>query len=307
MPKFLLRVFAICIIFINFSVLAESLDKVVAVVNSAVITQSQLNAQMKIARSQMMGSNGPKLSESALRKAVLDQLIDNALQLELAKKAGINISQSDVDGVIAKIAAQNNMPVSALYQGVASQGMSKSVYREQIRQQMIIHTIQQKALGSQIKVTSQDLANASTFARSAPASSPATYSQYHVVDILLPTQSDADNFLSQLKSGSSAQTLTQNNPQAKVEDLGLRPLAELPGVFQDTVQSLKKGQFSPVIKAPNGFHILQLVDVSGKRMNASNGPAMSAEQMAFQHKYNEALQQWLQKLRSQAYVKVMND
>jgi parvulin-like peptidyl-prolyl isomerase len=169
-----------------------------------------------------------------------------------------------------------------------------------------MHTIQQKALGAQIKVTDQDLANAKNFTNQARQPSAAVYAQYHVVDLLLKTKQAADGFLAQLQAGSSAENLMKEYPETKVDDLGTRPLSELPSIFQSSVQLLKPGQFSPVIQAPNGYHILQLVNASGPQKIPTQ-PGMTAQQLAFEHKYNEALQQWLQKLRSQSYVKIMND
>jgi peptidyl-prolyl cis-trans isomerase SurA len=291
----------------NVAAFAEPLDKVVAIVNSTVITQSELNAQMRVVRSQMQASGAPTPSQAVFRKMVLDQLINNTLQLDLAKKAGLTLSDSALDNVIAKIAAQNNMSVPQLYKGVASQGISRNAYREQIRQQVVMHTLQQKALGSQLKVTDQDLVNAKNFANQARRPSAAVYAQYHVVDLLLKTKQEADGFLAQLQAGSSTENLMKKYPETKVDDLGARPLSELPSVFQSPVQLLKPGQFSPVIQAPNGYHILQLVNASGPQQKMPIQPAMTAQQLAFEHKYNEALQQWLQKLRSQSYVKIMND
>jgi peptidyl-prolyl cis-trans isomerase SurA len=271
------------------------LDQVVAIVNSQVITQSQLNQQMR-------------MDKSTSRQAALDQLINIALQKDIAKKAHITVSEADVDTTIDKIASQNHLSRVQLQKSVAAQGISESAYLRQIHDQILLHQVQQAFVAPKVKVTPQDIANARN--QAAPAVVPVFHdkanAKYHVIDIFVSSRETAEKLLKKIRGGGNPEKILNNNPHVKIADLGFRPLSQLPDVFVKPVKSLNPGQFSDPIKAPNGIHIVTIMGVEGRAQNALPAPVLTPEQMAFQQKFEEALQQWLHNLRSQSYVKIVS-
>jgi len=104
MKKYIGFLFLVC----SVSVFAESLDKVVAVVNDGVITQSEFNTQLDMWRQQLRARKAEMPPESALQKQVLNRLIDEALQLQLAKANGVVIDNGELDETVSNIAADNH-------------------------------------------------------------------------------------------------------------------------------------------------------------------------------------------------------
>lgn len=307
-----------CLSFLSRESVAQVvLDKVVAVVNSQVITQGQVNQEMKIERAQLSSSGQAVPSEGLLRQRVLNQLIDEALQLDVAKKAHMTVTDAQVSEAIRNIAAQNQISSGELLSSVAHQGISEKTYREQIRKQILIHQVQQKMVASQVNLSKDDVANAASQASGSVSSRTVevnAQTKFHVVDMLFATDSQAQEGRNKLqvkrreiKKLDDVNAILKQSGQAvvSVSDLGVRTLADYPTVLSGTIKSMRPGEFSSPVKAPNGYHVLLLVG-STAHYRAST-PALTPEQKAFQVKFDQVLKTWLQKLRNQSYVKIIND
>jgi len=302
----------------SFSILSFGqvmLDKVVAIVNSQVITQAQVNQQMKITQNQMKSMGEALPSENQLREKALNQLIDEALQLDVAKKAHISVTQAQLNDALSKIASQNNISVETLIHTVTAHGITEQAYKDQIRKEMIIHEVQQKSVVPQVKLSSDDIAHSNTTTPSAkPQVQINAKTKFHVVDILFATEKRATDALASLQENRNQlkklDDITKILKHASItvedmNDLGVRRLSDFPVLFAQSIKSMRPGEFSSPIKAPNGYHLLLLAGSTGQ-YGAPTAAPMTPEQKAFQDKFNQALQGWLLKLRNQSYIKIIN-
>lgn len=297
----------------SMAVFAETqmLDKVVAVVNSEVITQQQLNQAMSVITAQYQQAGQPVPDKATLRKNALDGLIAESLQLQVAKKNNIKITDAQLNQAIAEIAQRNHLSVDQLKAELQKQGMSYSQYQAQIRKQMLISTLQQQALGGQIHVTDAEINEVIKKAGSAAQGG----TRYHVVDISLTVKDDApeatwkaysnlaNQLYAQLQQKTDRATLQKRFPNLQTQDLGWRELSGFPDVFVASLKSLQANHYSKPIKTGNGYHILYLQEIQ------QPGQALSREQarqIAFQMQLQKALAKWIDELRAQSYVKIMN-
>jgi peptidyl-prolyl cis-trans isomerase SurA len=283
---------------LSFSVYADeqALDAVVAVVNNEVITQSQLDKQVAVAKQQIMAVNAAMPSAAQLRQQALDQLINVRLQLQIAKKANMIVSDEQVDQAIAQIAARNGMTVSQLQQRIGQQNMSYADYRNEIKTEMLVGQIEQSQVAPQVSITDQEVKDALEKINTQPQAmlnQPVDPNvQYHVVDIVVPfsdnpssaeikkAQHYATKLLSQLQRNTVSQQQLANDSSIQVNDLGLRPLTQVPDLFIRTVQNLSPGKYSDLLHAPNGFHIIKLVSKSaGQTSNAYQSGAITQSQV----------------------------
>ncbi len=294
---------------------AELKDKIVAVVNNDVITQQELDRRVAIMKRQLGSGNNTLQDEVKLRQKVLDNFIDVLLQLQMAKKSGIEISDKELDGVIVNIAKSNNMTVAKLKEVLPEQeGMSFAGFCAQLREQGIITRIQQHIFGRDINISDEEV---NTFLRNPPQMSEAP-SQYHVVDILfevqegeakeptVATEALAKKMLTKLQGNGKVEEVIQENQgnfkgKIKSEDLGWRKLNEFPELFIKEIAKMKVNQTIGPIMAPNGVHLLKLL--------AINHPAVSAKftkdqahDYIFRRKLSEKLEPWLKELREKAYI-----
>lgn len=294
---------------------AIPLDRIVAVINDQVITESELTEAINSSKKQIASSNISLPSDDVLHKQVLDQLINKKLEFQVAEQMGVHVTDQQVDKAINDIATNNKVPVSEVYQKVAQTGVNMTEYRKELHDEILLQQVQQQAVGSKITITPQEV---SDFMRSKTWQAFNT-KEYHLEDILItlpdvPTPKDvaaakkhAEDVFAKLQHGMSfneaaaAESGEKNALQGG--DLGWRKLPEIPSAFADKLIYVKTGELLGPVQTPNGFHIVRL---AGVRSNDSQMTAtqqrMQVEQLIFQRKLEEGLQSWVAKLRGQAFI-----
>ncbi len=291
---------------------AVPLDKVVVIVNNSVITQSQLQNNIEMVKQQLQAAGKPVPSDAALRQKALDQAIGQTLQLQVAKRVKITASDADVTKAIGQIAQQNKLTVDQLKEALTKEGISYTQFRSQIHDQMILHQVQQQALAGKVHVSDADV---KAYLKRAPAPNNPNV-QYHLEDLLVlvgesATASEQDaatkqanDLLQKARGGSSLSQLAQDaGPKvAQYTDLQWRTVNQLPAIFANELPKLKAGDVSALIKAPNGLHIIRLVEAQGQ---AKPLTMEQARQMVLQQKVQEQADIWVQELRKTAYIKIM--
>jgi peptidyl-prolyl cis-trans isomerase SurA len=283
----------------------HSLDKMVAIVNDAVITQSELDQAMNAIKKQSEAANAPIPSLSLLQKKALDQLIYRKLQLQLAEQNGLRINDTEVTKAINTIAETNKVTLAQLYQKIAEDGMSIADYRKEIREELTLQQIERQEVGSKISMTPQQVKE---FMRSTSSQTASTNRSYRIEDILvaLPDSPTPDNIanakkqaqalLEKLHQGTTFENLSPDD----YNDLGWRKLSEVPSAFTDHVAKAKTGSVIGPIQTDNGLHIVYVQAVRDDNNQAASFEA--AQQQLYQQKFEEALHQWTAKLRSQAII-----
>ena|SRR3990167_8224320 len=295
---------------------SQSLDQIMAVVNDDVITHTELNDAMATVKMQIKQAQQPMPSEKILEKQVLDQLINKNLQLQMAQQAGINITTEELNQAIQRVAQQNQLSVSALYDRLKEEGLSPAEYRHEIREQMTIQKLQQQQLAGKITVTSQEV----THFMQSEAWRANGSKEYHLEDILIPlpdtpssdevtaAKKQADSLLTRLKQGSRFSQLAQLESSGKHAlqggDLGWRKLPEIPSAFIEAVSTMKANDIAGPIQTPNGFHLIRLADVRALARQDATPDRKQVESYLLQRKYEEATQNWVSKVRSQAFIKI---
>ena len=258
----------------SLSALAEPLDKVVAVVNDGVITQSEFNEQLSVWRRQLQARSTPMPPDHALKKQVLNRLIDEALELQLAKANGVVIDNAELDETISKIAQDNHMSLTALREALQKEGMTFDTYRENLRKEMSIARMQQQAIGRDIVISTQQVED---YLKTSLEANKAEQ-VFHVQHIVIPlseeptpaevkkAEAKAQYLLQKIKAGDDFSRLAIAESQGEYAleggDLGERHLAELPEIFAKKIARMKAGEVSEPLRTGNGFQLLKLVSVS---------------------------------------------
>ena len=153
-------------IYIAFSILAtfsvnakiEILDRVAIIVGEGVVLESQVNSVMNTFKKRATEMNTAIPPEDLLLEQIRERLIVEELQLQTGRRAGVRISDSELNEYVANIANQNNLSVDGFINNLASQGESYSDFREQLRKELIIQRVQRGKVGGQIVITEQELA-----------------------------------------------------------------------------------------------------------------------------------------------------
>ena len=294
----------------------EHLDRIVAVVNDDIITGTEFSHALQATKMQMAARQVPVPASDQLQKKVLDQLINQKVELQLAKQNGMIASEQEVTNAIRQIASENHVSTESLYQRVSQSGMSPQEYREQIRDQLVMRKLQQQEVVNHINITPDEIKN---FMQS-NAMQLNNAKEYHLEDILVPVSDTpsteevakakerAQGILAKVKQGQPFQSVAaaeSGGSQAlQGGDLGWRKIAEIPSAFVDDVANMKVNGFAGPIQTANGFHILHL---AAERANGKHEAPSEQQIQRFlmERKFEEALLGWESKVRASAYVAIM--
>jgi peptidyl-prolyl cis-trans isomerase SurA len=262
---------------ISLSVSAQviMLDKVVAIVDDDIVLSSELQQRMATVNEQIAKSGTQAPPQEIILQQVLERLISERLQLNMGYKAGIRITDEELNSAITRIAQSNGLSIAQYIAEIQSSGSTIALVREEIRNEMVIRRVQQGKVMRRIRISEQELDNFLTSEEGQFLTSP----DVNVGQILLsvPTGSNKDDTDSILKRAMELQTEATNGTdfrqlaiansadQSAIQggDLGWRKMAQLPGVFIDVVDQLKLGQVSNPIRSGAGYHLLKLYERRG--------------------------------------------
>lgn len=253
----------------------EVIDQVVAIVDDDIIMASELRERVS-ALTQSLQSRGVQMPpEDTLIRETLDQLILENIQLQMGRRAGVRITDEEINRATERIAAQNRMTLEQFQAALQSRGQSYENMREQVRREMIIRRVQMGNINQRVQITEEEVGNFMSTREGQNLTQP----EFRLLHALIALPSDAspeqvsaassqvEATLSRIRSGTDFAQAVQNSTspyQFTGGDLGWRKLADLPSLFGDVAPALKPGETSEPIRSDSGFHIVNLVEVRGR-------------------------------------------
>lgn len=265
-------------------------DAIIAVVNNEVITRQELIDRLQLLERRLKNQNIQLPPPQEFQRQVLERMIVDLAQLQLAKESGIRIDDATLDRAIARIAEQNKMTVQQFREQLEREGAPFKVFREEIREEIIMQRLREREVDNKVQVSESEVDN--YLASQAGASQ--TQQEYSVSHILvrIPENATAEQIaerrrraegvLRQLQSGGDfaklAATYSDASDALSGGDLGWRNAERLPQLFVDTIGGMKQGEVSPLVKSANGFHILKLNGVRSPSVVKSGSGAVAAVQ-----------------------------
>ncbi len=251
------------------------LDRIVAVVNDDVIVESELQARMRLVKDQLSQSGTALPPEEVLGKQVLERLVLERLQIQIAERAGMRVEEETLNKAVEQVARQNNLDVAQFKQILERDGFDFARFREDIRKEILISRLQQRQIKNRITVSDRDIDNyISTLEKQGTDAS--AYRLSHILvavpeaassEAIAEARRQAEQVVEKLRNGTDFAKLAvaQSDGQQALQggDLGWRNGSELPTIFADLVPKMSKGEISDPIKSSSGFHVVQVADVRG--------------------------------------------
>jgi len=286
-------------------------DKVIAIVDEDVVLKSEFDGRWEQVQQQLATVTTPLPPEDVLRKQVLDQLIIEHLQMQMAKRAGIRVDDNQLNQAMASIAQENNMNFEQFVQVLQAQGLYE-LTRDALRNEIIRGQFQNGAVNRRIDITRQEIEN---FLRSEAGISE-TAPEYHVAHVLIPAPDSgptpvqtqlADLLYAEIEKGASIVQVAGAGSISGINvsggDLGWQKVDGLPSIFADVVPTLQPGEVSKPFVSSSGYHIVQLLETRG-------GAALQIEQFKVRHiliKPNEVrTDQQAETLIRELYARIQN-
>jgi peptidyl-prolyl cis-trans isomerase SurA len=239
-----------------------------------VITLSELNDAIASAERNLRRARTQVPPRDVFERQMLERLILDKAQLQLAKESGIRIDDAQLDRAVQRVAEQNNLTLTDFRKRIEADGISFEAFRADLRDQITLTRLREREVDDKIQVsdTEVDLFLAETAAQSAERSE---YQLAHVL-IRLPEQASPDELAAARARAEQARAEAVKGDfsavAARYSDspdalrgglLGWRQADRLPELFAGAVTKLNPGDVSEVLRSPAGFHIIKVLDRRG--------------------------------------------
>lgn len=254
-----------------------SIDRVEVIVNDDVITRKELDQRVLSVTRMLQKQKTALPDRNILERQVLERMIVEKLQAQFAKESGIRVDDAQLDKTILRIAQQNKFPSVAKFRAqIEKDGTDFKDFREEIRNEMISVRLREREVDSKLVISENDVDN--YLSNQERQEGKGEELQLAHILIVVPEQASADkiqNFrnraeqaLAKLRGGDSfaqvAAGFSDAQDALKGGEIGWRPADRLPPLFAEALQKMKPGEVSPILRSPNGFHIVKLLDRRSK-------------------------------------------
>lgn len=241
----------------------EILDRVAIIVGDGVVLESQVDDMMRNIKKRYTDQDTALPPEEIILEQVQERLIIQELQLQMADRAGIRVSDTELNASFQNIAQNNKLSLEGFIQTIESEGESYQDLREQVREEMIIQRVQRGRVGREIDITEQELNGFLATEGAINQLSPELF----VRQILVSSEEEALEIIREIKNGSDfAELANSKSKSANASnggEMGWKNLADMPSLFSAVLKNKKKGFITDPLKAGSGFYILKLEDKRG--------------------------------------------
>ncbi len=248
------------------------IDAIAVVVNTDVITLKEIEERLRLVEQRLKRQNIQLPPREVLQKQLLERMIVNRAQMQLARETGIRIDDLLLDRAIARIAEQNKLNVQAFRDQLEGDGLSFARFREEVREEITLQRLREREVDNKIQITDAEIDN---FLAAAAGNAEGGQSEINIAQILVrvpekatPEQiaerrKRADEALAQLNSGAEfakvAASFSDAGDALSGGELGWRSASRLPQLFLDATEKIKEGEIAPLVRSANGFHILKII------------------------------------------------
>lgn len=296
---------------------ARVVDKIAAVVNDEVITQSEID---RIIYPIYMQYKNVYKSEEELykeldktRAAILRQLIDDRLILCEARKTGITVAEKEIDEMMAsaeKDLAEKGMNLGTM---LKEQNLTQSDLRGKYRDQLMVQKAVDRIVKGRVDIQPSEVsvyyhAHIDEYTQPEQVGVRSIFIRLQSVRTPLESRKLADDIHRMLLEGRDFVELARNySEDAHKEDggdFGYVSRDQFLKEIDDAIFSLKPGEISEVVESPIGYHIFNVYDRKDQKVLPFEKVSLKVTEALYRTKAQEKFEEWLEKLRSNAYISI---
>ncbi|MFW6067137.1 MAG: SurA N-terminal domain-containing protein [Myxococcota bacterium] len=292
---------------------ADIIERVVAVVNDQAILLSDLRRRAVPFLPQLGAAEteAERLGQlQQLYRQILQNLIDQELYEQAAKKAGVRVTDADVERAIANVRRQVGLEGDAFWEAVRQQGLTESQYRRDLRQQLLRLKVLNQHVRGRINITEQDVRRKYD-ERLREANRQLRFRASHCF-LAVPDGAGATEVASvrdearEARKGVSASTFSRCVDAHGGGDLGWLTQGDLPAELEEVLLTMQPGQISRPVRGPGGFHIFLMHE--RERGGSQIPPFEQVKEQIFRKMLDEAMARqeklFLEELRQEAVIKM---
>jgi len=238
--------------------------------------QSEVNTRMRAIKAQLARTpQGSPPPDDVLTEQIMERLVVESIQIQMAERAGVKISDGELNKAMQGIAAQNQLTLDQFQRAIEADGISYVEMRDQIRRELMIGRVQKGVMRNRIEISEQEILN---FLES-EVGTGITADEYRLGHILLSTPAKAnaeqiqaikvkaEDLIIQLTEGADFGSLAvkYSTGQNALDggDLGWRKPVQIPTMFSDIAQEMQVNEVRGPIKSGSGYHLIKLLEKRG--------------------------------------------
>ena len=251
-----LLVAAFAIVFsVPTTVNGSAASKIAVLVNKEPITSNQIKRRAAFLKLRRVKGNRSQMAK--------DELVEEALKLQEARRLGVSIPQKQIDDAYANFAKRNKMPLKALNQIMASSGVTKRGFKDYLRAQMVWQSVVGRRYHVQNRPKS---AKSGIQSWLSDGNNRATEYTIKQVVFVVPRDklesgskarmSEANNFRSRFTGCENARTMAAQLRDVSVVDRGRLQEHELPKFWAKELRTTRPGEITRPVKTAKGLELM---------------------------------------------------
>jgi len=254
---------------------AALVDRIVAVVNKEVITATELAERVGFAERQLRRQGIPLPERTAFERQILEHLIVEKAQLQLAADSGLRVDELQLDRAVQRIVEANKTSLPEFRRALEADGVSFERFRADVRKQILLTRLREREVDDRVQVSDSEI-DIFLEVNKAAAANTVEYNVAHIL-VRIPEQASperiaqararADQARAEALAGGDfgrlAATLSDAGDALQGGALGWRAPSRLPELFADSLKTMQPGEVSPVLRSPAGFHLIKLLERRG--------------------------------------------
>lgn len=302
----------------SFAAQAEIVEKIVAIVNSEVILESDLRSLQKNMNKPGMIDDGLLLDKSVAslkgdRKAQLQYLINERLVSSEIKRLNLSVTSDRVDQDLKDKAKANNISEAELLNAIKAQGVTETEYRAFLKERIEKQSLMDTEIVSKLRISDDDALN--EYLKQNP-SSKSSINEFSVAHIFFNPKKGgsqaaydrAQVVLTKLRSGESFESLAEQFSEdpnfTSGGNLGSFKAGEFLPEIENSIQSLSPGSTTPIVKSRMGYHIVKLIS-----KKVTTDPRFDREKERLKAKlledsFKHQLRVWLTNKREDSFIRI---
>jgi peptidyl-prolyl cis-trans isomerase SurA len=292
-------------------------DRVVAVVNTDIVTLYELNRAFKPFEANIKALRYPSEKERQtlfqVRRDLLNQLIDSQLADQQVKRYQISVSQKEIDATIERVKEARSFTEEQLREGLAAQGLTMEEYRKEIESQILRTKLVNREVKSKIVITQEDIKDYydrhkekfagdkkfylwNIFVKASEFEKEAALKEIKAVETRLEQGASFEALVKELNASASP---------VKGTDLGLYRRDELSPELQTVVENMKANEFSPVLDTNFGYQIIYVQQIQETPVQPLQEMEADIKQTLYNEYVDTRYQEWLEELRARSYIRII--
>lgn len=252
---------------------SQQADYIVAVVNSEPITNSELRTKLIRTEQQMVQQGAPMPARNEMIRLVLERMITDKAQLQLAKTSGIRIDDNTLQAAVQSIALQNQISIAELRKRLAVDGIAYSQFESNLRDELLVNRLRQREVEARVSVNDQEI---DQFLKEQQAGTDASAQSINLAEILIPVpesataaqvtalEARAQQVVDKVRGGGDFAALSTEFSGSATKstggEMGLRTADRYPTLFVEATKNLRAGGVAGPVRSGAGFHVLKVLE-----------------------------------------------